>query len=684
MRWIYLFLFLLFVVAGSGFAAGLDQTHPFSIHDMLVMDRLSDQQVSPDGKWIVFVLSQTDLEENKGLTDLWMVGADGTTLRRLTSHKAADSNPRWVPDGKSIWFVSARSDTSQVWRIAIDGGEAEQVTEQPLDVGNLIVAPDGRHIAFTMEVFPDCNMPGETKDRLDKIEKRKTSGRIYDRIFVRQWDTWKDGRRSHLFVMPAAGGKAVDVMSGMDADTPSKPFGGPEEMTFTPDGKAVIFAARDVGAEEPWSTDFDLYLAPVDGSEPPKCLTEKNQAWDTNPVFSPDGKALAYLAMARPGYESDRFRIILRRWPGSLERVLAEEWDRSPSSICFSANGNIIYTTAANTGQISLFAIDVKTGAARTIVKEGQAGSPSIAGERIIYGLSNLSSPVELYSVNPDGSDVRQITSINSAKVAAARMGQYEQFTFAGWNDETVYCYVVKPIDFDPDKKYPVAFLIHGGPQGSFGNTFHYRWNPQAYAGAGYAAVMVDFHGSTGYGQAFCDSIRGDWGGKPLEDLQKGLAAALVRYPWMDGNRVGALGASFGGFMINWIAGNWPDRFRCLVNHDGNLCERMAYFDTEELWFPEWDHLGTPWDNSESYEKHNPVNFVRNWKTPMLVIHGAQDFRVADTQGLGTFNALQRREIPSKLLYFPDESHWVLKPANSILWHKTVIDWLDQWLKNDD
>jgi dipeptidyl aminopeptidase/acylaminoacyl peptidase len=684
MRWIYLFLFLLLVVAGSGFAAGLDQTHPFSIHDMLAMDRLSDPQVSPDGKWIAFVLRKTDLEENKGRTDLWLVGADGTALRRLTSHKASDSNPRWAPDGRSIWFVSARSDTSQVWRIAIDGGEAEQVTEQPLDVGNLIVAPDGRHIAFTMEVFPDCNTPGETKEKLDDIKKRKTSGRIYESIFVRHWDTWKDGRRSHLFVMPAAGGKAVDVMSGMDADTPSKPFGGPEEITFTPDGKAVIFAARDVGAEEAWSTDFDLYLAPVDGSEPPKCLTEKNQAWDTNPVFSPDGKTLAYLAMARPGYESDRFRIILRRWPGNLERVLTEDWDRSPSSICFSADGNTIYTTAASTGQNSLFAIDVKTGAARTIVKEGQAGSPGIAADRIIYELSNLSSPVELYSANPDGSDVRQITRINSEKVAAARTGQYEQFTFAGWNDETVYCYVVKPIDFDPGKKYPVAFLIHGGPQGSFGNSFHYRWNPQAYAGAGYAAIMVDFHGSTGYGQAFCDSIRADWGGKPLEDLQKGLAAALKRYPWMDGERVGALGASFGGFMINWIAGNWPERFRCLVNHDGNLCERMAYYDTEELWFPEWDHLGTPWDNPENYEKHNPVNFVKNWKTPMLVIHGAQDFRVADTQGLGTFNALQRREIPSKLLYFPDENHWVMKPANSILWHRTVIDWLDQWLKNDD
>jgi dipeptidyl aminopeptidase/acylaminoacyl peptidase len=684
MRLKCLFLFVLFACSGWSFAAGPNQTHPFSIHDMLAMDRISDPQVSPDGRLIVFVISKTDLEDNKRLTDLWLVDVDGTNLRRLTSNKAADSNPRWAQDGKSIWFVSGRSGSSQVWRIRMDGGEAEQVTSEPLDVGNLIVAPDGRHVAFTMEVFPDCNTPSETKDRLDEIEKRKASGRIYDHIFVRHWDTWMDGRRSHLFVMPAAGGKPMDVMKGMDADTPSKPFGGPEEFTFTPDGKAVIFTARDVGAKEPWSTDFDLYLSPIDGSEPPECLTEKNQAWDTNPVFSSDGKTLAYLAMVRPGYESDRFRIILRRWPGGPLRVLTEDWDRSPSSLCFSADGNTIFATAANTGQTSLFAVNAETGAVRTVVKEGTIDSPCIAGQRVVYGLCNLRSPVELYSVSPDGGDVRQITKINAEKVAAARMGQYEQFTFAGWNDETVYCYVVKPIDFDPDIKYPVAFLIHGGPQGSFDNIFHYRWNPQVYAGAGYAAVMVDFHGSTGYGQAFCDSIRGDWGGKPLVDLQKGLSAALERYPWMDGEKVGALGASFGGYMINWIEGNWPDRFCCLVNHDGDLGERMAYYDTDELWFPEWDHLGTPWDNPDSYEKQNPINFVKNWKTPMLVIHGGRDYRVADTQGLGTFNALQRRGIPSKLLFFPDESHWVLKPANSILWHETVIAWLDKWLKNDD
>ena len=671
----------MFVQISSDAAAAPGQTHPFSIHDMLAMERISDPQVSPDGGWLVFVVRKTDLEANKGRSDLWLVRADGTGLRRLTSHPEADSDPRWAPDGELVWFISGRSGSSQVWSIRIDGGEARQITNEPLDVGNLVVSPDGKHIAFTMDVFPDANTPAETKDKLDKIEKQKASGRIYERIFVRHWDTWKDGRRSHLFVMPAAAGKAIDVMHDMDADTPSRPFGGPDEITFTPDGTGIIFTARDVGAEESWSTDFDLYLAPVDGSESPKCLTEKNEAWDTNPVFSPDGKALAYLAMARPGYESDRFRIILRQWPGGPQRVLTEEWDRSPSSFCFSGDGQTLYAAAENTGQKSLFAVNVKTGAVETIVKAGSVGSPSIARERIVFSLNNLHSPGELYSVKPDGTDVRKITDLNSEKIAAAHVGEYEQFTFAGWNEEMVYCYVVKPVDFDPNRKYPVAFLIHGGPQGSFGNTFHYRWNPQVYAGAGYAVVMVDFHGSTGYGQAFCDSIRGDWGGKPLVDLQKGLAAALQRYSWMDGERVGALGASFGGYMINWIAGNWPDRFCCLVNHDGNLCERMAYFDTEELWFPEWDHLGTPWDNPESYEKHNPLNFVKNWKTPMLVIHGGLDFRVADTQGLGTFTALQRRGIPSKLLYFPDENHWVQKPANSILWHETVLAWLDQWLK---
>lgn len=676
------FVICIFVCSCAAFAgAAGGQGHPFSVKDMLAMDRISDAQVSPNGQWVVFVLRKTDLEANKGRTDLWLVSVDGTNLRRLTSHPGNDSNPRWSPDGGSVYFLSNRSASSQIWRIPVDGGEAEQVSSQPLDVGNLVVSPDGKHIAFTMDVFPACKTAACTKARLDRIAAKKTSGRIYDRVFIRHWDTWKDGRYSHLFVMKASGGEAKDVMPGMEADTPSKPFGGPDEIAFTPDGKALVFSARDAGRREAWSTDFDLYRVAVDGSKAPQCMTEKNRAWDTAPVFSPDGRTMAYLAMARPGYESDRFRIVLRNWASGKERILAEKWDRSPSSICWSGDGKTIYAAAANVGQKSLFAVDAATGEVRTVVKDGYIGLCGVAGERIVYGLDTLKSPVELHSVKTDGSDVRPMTRINARKIAAARMGDHEQITFKGWNDEAVHCYIVKPVDFDPDKKYPVAFLIHGGPQGSFGNHFHYRWNPQAYAGAGYAAVMVDFHGSTGYGQGFTDSIRDDWGGKPLVDLQKGLAAVLKRYPWMDCERVGALGASFGGYMINWIAGKWPDRFQCLVNHDGNLDSRMAYYDTEELWFPEWDHVGTPWDNPEGYEKHNPVNFVKNWKTPMLVIHGAHDFRVVDTQGIATFNALQRLGIESKLLYFPDENHWVLKPHNSILWHETVIAWLDRWLK---
>ena len=654
-------------------------THPFFVHDMLAMDRISDSRISPDGKWVLFNVRETDLEANRGRTDLWLVGTVGKGLRRLTSHPAADFNARWSPCGKLIYFLSTRSGSSQVWRIRVDGGEAGQVTGLPLDAGNLLVSPSGAHLALTMDVFPGQSVEA-TAQKLEAIEKRKESGRIYEKLFVRHWDTWSDGRRSHLFTVPIEGGEAKDLMPGMDADTPSKPFGGPEEIAFTPDGKGIVFTARDAGREEAWSTDFDLYYVPVDGSAAPRCLTETNEAWDTTPAFSPDGKTLAYLAMARPRYEADRFRLVLRPWPDGQARILTEAWDFSVASFCWTPDGTKILVSAPNQGQVSLFAMDVGSGKAEILVDQGTVGGFAPAGEGIVFERDTLKSPVELYAIAPGGGE-KTITELNKAKVAAVRQGDYEQFTFKGWNNETVYCYVVKPVDFDPAKKYPVAFLIHGGPQGSFGNHFHYRWNPQAYAGAGYAAVMVDFHGSTGYGQAFCDSIRGDWGGKPLEDLKKGLAAALAKYPWMDGNRVGALGASFGGYMINWIAGNWPDRFKCLVAHDGNIDERAAYFETEELWFPEWDHMGTPWDNPKGYEKHNPVNFIKNWKTPTLVIHGALDFRVVETQGLGAFNVLQRRGIPSKLLYFPDENHWVLRPANSILWHETVIGWLDQWVK---
>ena len=669
------------LLIGIAQAAAADATHPFSVHDLLAMERISDHQVSPDGARIVFVVRTTDVDANKGRTDLWVVGVDGTGLRQLTTHPEADTNPRWSADGKAIYFVSSRSGSSQVWRIDPAGGEAAQITTEPLDVGNLVVSPDGRNIAYTMEVFVSQS-PDETRKKLDETAANKATGRVYDKLFIRHWDTWKTGQRSHLFVRGVdEGAPAVDVMKDMDADAPSKPFGGPEEIAFTPDGASIVFSARDAGVKEAWSTNFDLFVAPIDGSAAPRNLTKANEALDTAPAFSPDGTTLAYLAMRRPGYEADQLRIMLIRWPDGPAKELNPAWDRSPGSLAWSADGKSLYVTANNVGQHSAFAVNASDGKVTMLRNDGSCSAPHSAGDRVVLAMNHLRGPPELYSAARDGSDFRAITHINDAKVAAARMGEPEQFSFDGWNGEKVYGYVVKPVDFKEGTKYPVAFLIHGGPQGSFGNDFHYRWNPQAYAGAGYAAVMVDFHGSTGYGQAFCDSIRGDWGGKPLEDLKKGLAAALSRYPWMDGDRVSALGASYGGYMINWIAGNWPDRFRCLVCHDGNPDERFAYFDTEELWFPEWDHEGTPWERPEHYEKHNPINFVKNWKTPMLVVHGGQDFRVVETQGIATFTACQRRGIPSKFLYFPDENHWVLQPANSVLWHETVLGWLDQWTK---
>ncbi|HET6348476.1 MAG TPA: S9 family peptidase [Candidatus Krumholzibacteria bacterium] len=658
-------------------------THAFNVKDMWEMQRISDPQVSPDGKWVLFTLRTTDFEANKGRTDVWMIGSDGNGLRQVTDNPAGDSGARWSPDGKWIYFTSTRSGSSQVWKVPVAGGEAVQVTNLPLDVANLIVSDDGSHLAFSVPVFTGTSID-ETAKQLEARKAEKATGMIYDQLMFRHWDTWWDGRRSHIFVMPAAGGDAVDIMKNMDADCPSVPFGGNEEFTFTPDGKSMVFSSKNVGREEAWSTNFDLFLAPIDGSAAPSSITAENKAWDTRPVFSPDGKQMAYLAMKRPGFEADRLGIMVRAWPDGATREVAPAWDRSAESFVWSKDGKTLYVVATNLGNQSLFAIDVAKGTAKTIVKEGWVGSiAGFAGKRIIYGSDNLRSPVELYSASLDGKDVKPVTKINADRLAAIRFGEPEQFSFKGANNDDVYAWVVKPADYDPARKYPVAFLVHGGPQGSMSNHFHYRWNPEFYAGAGYAVIVIDFHGSTGYGQAFCDAISNDWGGKPLEDLQKGLDAALAKYPYMDRDHMVALGASYGGWMINWMLGHWSDPFKAFVCHDGNLDERFAYFDTEELWFPEWEHGGTPWANPEGYAKANPIESVGKWKTPTLVIHGGRDFRIPYSEGIATFTALQRQGIPSKFIFYPDESHWVLKPANSIQWHNEVLAWIDRWAKGD-
>jgi len=686
-----LILSLLALAAGAALAAEESAAvapHPFSVLDMLAMNRLADPQVSPDGKWVVYQVSTPDLDANKNLTDLWLTSVDGEVTSRLTTHPAADYNPRWCLNG-TIYFLSTRGGGAQIWNIDPEGGEAVPVTDLPLDIGSFEVVPDLDSFLLTMEVYPGLGIQG-TIDRDLEIAADPATGMIYDDLMFRHWDTWEDGKRSHLFLLEGGTDNPVDLMPDLDADVPTRPWGGMEEVAVSPDGSEVIFTAKVLPGSEPaWSTDYDLYAVKTDGSGDMRCLTEANEAWDTEPVFTPDGKTLCYLAMDRPGFEADRFHIELMNWAsGDSKRIdfSFEGLMLSPHGLKFSGNGRTIYATAGYLGQNSIFKIDVASGSATMIQKMGSNRSLNLLNGALLFAHQDLQMPTELFTISTTGRDLKQITDFNGAKLAAARMGEPEQFTFAGWNGETVYAYVVKPYDWSVEKaaagqKWPVAFLVHGGPQGSFGNDFHYRWNPQAYVGAGFTTLAVDFHGSTGYGQEFTDAISGHWGDRPLEDLEKGLAAALADYPWMDGDRVVAAGASYGGYMINWMHGQpFANNFRAFVTHDGNLDERMAYYDTEELWFPEWEHGGTPWSEGSGYGLHNPADYVQNWHVPTMVVHGALDYRVVDTQGLSTFTALRRQGIPARLLYYPDENHWVLKPQNSLQWHTEVMNWLTMWI----
>jgi dipeptidyl aminopeptidase/acylaminoacyl peptidase len=661
-----------------------ESNRPFSVQDLVRLKRVSEPALAPDGRTVVFTLRETDLNANRGRTDLWAldIATKGATPRRLTSHTANDGSAQWSADGRYLYFLSTRSGSNQVWRLPIASGEAEPVTNVPLDVGSFKLAPNDKSLALTLEVFPDCEDFACTRARLDAAEHSKATGMTHERLFVRHWDTWADGRVSQLFVFTLengrADGKPVSLSGTLDADVPSKPFGDASDYTFSPDSTRVVFATKKKGSEEAWSTNFDLYEVAVEGGEL-RNLTQDNPAWDAQPIFSPDGSMLAWRAMARPGFEADRFQVVLMDRKTGERRALTQAWDRSVDAIAFAKDGKTLYATADNFGQHPLWSIDVKTGKPTMLSGPGNVGAYTVGEREVIFTLASLKSPAELYGLTIKGSELRELPRVNAEALGSVQLGEPEQFTFAGANGETVYAYVVKPAGFNATRRYPVAFIVHGGPQVSFGNAWSYRWNPQTYAGAGYAAIFVDFHGSPGYGQAFTDSISGDWGGKPLEDLQKGLAAALEKYSWLDANRICALGASYGGYMINWMAGNWSDPFKCFVTHDGIFDSRAMAYTTEELWFDEWEHRGTPFDVPEQYEKHNPVNHVAAWNKPMLVIHGQLDYRVPYAQGIGAFTALQRRGIPSRLLVFPDENHWVLKPANSVQWHEEALQWLSRW-----
>lgn len=658
-----------------------------TVQDLAALDRLADPVVSPDGSKVAFVIREADLEADRGRTDIWTLDLTetGPAPQRLTENAENQSQPQWSADGSSVYYLSSQSGSSQVWRMPAAGGAAVMVTDYPVDITNFRLSPEGGRIAFTADVFPGCADLQCTADRLDSAEGDDRTGMVFDRMFIRHWDAWEDGRRSALFTtnLGEGAGPAVEVTGDLDGDVPSVPFGGRGEFTFSPDGGTLYFALREAGDSEPWSTNLDIFSVPADGSAAPANLTADRDGTDTNPVVSPDGSTLAWLSMERAGYESDQTELTLMDLESGETRIVTGGWDRSLSDIVFTPDGESVITTAGDLGTHPLFRIDLASGKVTNITEGLSASSPVIAGDRIVFSQESLAAPADLYSIPLGGGEVTQLTNINGEALSGVEMAEYEQFSFEGAEGDTVYAYVMKPVGFQEGQSYPIAFLIHGGPQGSFSEGWSYRWNPQTYAAAGYGVVMVDFHGSSGYGQDFMDSINQDWGGKPLEDLQKGLQAATDRYEWLAEDDACALGASYGGYMINWIAGNWADRFDCLVNHDGLFDLRSFYYTTEELWFPEWDFGGPYWRNEEVYERWNPVNYVENWRTPMLVIQGLKDFRVPEGQGIAAFTALQRKGVPSRLLVYPDENHWVLGPANSIQWHETVLGWLDGYLGDE-
>ncbi len=659
--------------------------HPFSVHDMLAAHRVGASQVSNEGSKAVFSVKTINEKNGQSNSDLWLIDLNSGDLKQITHTPRAESSYQWSKDDKNILFSRGKT----IWKQPVSGKKASKITTLPLSIETFKLSPDGLSIIFSSRVFVDCNSLQCSAKKLLKKESNKQTGKLYQQLFVRHWDTWNDGLRSHLFWMPlpqkstpAKDIKITDITQGFDADVPSLPFGGSEEYNFSSDNKSVYFSAKNVGKKEAWSTNFDIYQADLTQLDTPvKNLTELNKAWDTLPITSPDNKWLAYTAMHTPAYEADKFEIKLINLVNGEVKSLTHNWDRSISSMIFTADSQQLLVTTQDSGNHSIYKIDINNGKRQALITKGKNTSVQLSKSHIIYNHNDLKMPTEIFKLSLTGGKPQQLTYFNKPLLSKVKLGNYEQFSFKGWNNEKVFGYIVKPIDFNPRKKYPMAFLIHGGPQGSFYNQFHYRWNPQVYAAEGYVAVMIDFHGSTGYGQKFTDSIQSDWGGKPLEDLKKGFKAVVKKYPFIDGKNACALGASYGGYMINWIASQWTDGFKCLINHDGVFDNRMMFFSTEELWFVERENKGTYYDYAANYEKHNPVNYVNQWKTPMFVIQGGHDYRIPESQSLGAFTALQRQSIDSQLLYFPEENHWILKPENSIQWHNEVLAWLKKYLK---
>jgi len=656
----------------------LAQKQPFDVQALQKISRISEPVLSPDGKTVAFTVQTVDIAQNNKPKQIWAVPVGGGTPRQLTTQGADNERPEWMPDSKRIVFISDRGGSAQVWVMNADGSDARQITSLATEAGGVLVSADGKKLVFTSQVYVDCPDEACNKSRLEDEKNNKVKAHSYTTLLYRHWTEWQTKRRPHLMVVDADGGPVKDLTPG-DREVPPFSLGGPDDYAISPDSREVCFAmnADPVPAT---GTNTDLFVVPIAGGEAKKITV--NPGADASPQYSPDGKWLGYRSQSRGGYESDRWRLnVLERATGRVN-VLTDSLDRPVQSFAWSPDSNALFFTVLDRGRQGIELIPVAGGASRVVV----TGASSLDdmqlasdGKTMIYSEQSGSAPVELYRASSAGGAPVPLTHLNDALLAQHQLTPLEDFWVDSPDKARVQSFVVKPPNFQPTQKYPVLFLIHGGPEGEWGEEWTYRWNAQVFASAGYLVVMPNPRGSFGYGQKFTEDIKDDWGGKVFDDIMA-VVDHVATLSYADPDRMAAAGGSYGGYMIDWMLGH-TQRFKALVSHAGVFDLRSEFGATEELWFPLWEFSGTPWDNPDSYAKWSPSFYVKDFKTPTLVIHGEQDFRVPYTQGLQLFTALQMQKVPSKLLVYPDEGHWILKPQNSVLWYNSFLDWIGEWTK---
>jgi dipeptidyl aminopeptidase/acylaminoacyl peptidase len=670
-------------------AAGGAEGRRMAVDDLLAVRRVADAQVSPDGKLVAYAVREVSLEKNAAVSHIWVIPAAGGAPRQLTNGEKGESRPRWSPDGKTIAFLSSRSGSAQVWLIPVDGGEARQLTRLSTGADGHVWSPAGTHLAFTSDVWPDLDGgDAAQKKREDEIEASGVKAQVIDHLLYRHWSDWRRGKRTHVFVVPAAGGEPRDATPG-DFDAPPFSLGGPDAFAFSPDGKTLAFTRGPERAVEAWSTNADLFIVPVEGGAA-TCLTAGNKGWDGSPAWSPDGRSIAYRSQEREGYEADRFRLAVVEVATGRAAYLAGDVDRSADEILWSPDARTIYFLAEDAGRTALFALPASgpgggPGAPRKVLSGVHFSGLTMdrAGSVLAGEVQSLVRPPEVAVLDLAGAaggraDARAITRENDALFADLDMPSHESVRYAGALGDSIQAWLLKPPGWKAGSRHPFILFIHGGPQSAWQDAFSYRWNPALYASRGYVVLLPNFHGSTGFGLAFTERISGDWAGAAYEDLMKGVDWAIAE-GLADPEHLAAMGGSFGGYMVNWILGH-TDRFRALVSHAGVYNLDSMYGATEELWFPEWDLGGTPWKNRGDYERFSPHRHAARFRTPTLVIHGELDFRVPVTEGFQLFTALKRQGVEAKMLYFPDEGHWILKPKNAKLWNDTVAAWLERFV----